>query len=331
MNRNAILIALIGLALVTACGRPPQAAVVEPTATPYRAPVVRITQPTQMPTLPSPSPSKPTAVNVLLLGIDRRGETAGTNNTDTLMLVQIDPAARRVAVLSIPRDLYVGIPGHGTGRINSAYALGMNNGGSGLVLARETVSDTLGLPVHHTMLVDFRAYVAIVDAIGGVDVEVPYDIYDPTYPDQGTGYDPFYISAGEHHLDGETALKYARTRATLSGDFGRTARQRQLVLAIRDRVLRLDMIPGLVTQSPQLWTQLRDSFETDLTLSEIVELGVAASHVPADQIVLAGIDQEHTRPHTTPGGAEVLLPNTERIRELMTEVFGPRTTASTTP
>ena len=102
-------------------------------------------------------------------------------------------------------------------------------------------------------------------------MDVPYDIYDPTYPDSGIGYDPFYISAGSHHLDGTTALKYARTRATCGGDFDRTARQRQMLMALRDRVLTLYLLPSLIKQSPQLWASLQGTFEADLTLSEIHE------------------------------------------------------------
>lgn len=331
MNRSFLLTIFVGLALVAACSHIPDTIMVEPTVTPYHAPIIHLTQPTQPPSAPSPSPSKSETLSVLLLGTDRRGPEGGTNNTDTLMLAQFDPGTHRIAVLSIPRDLYVDIPGHGSGRINTAYALGLNDGNGGLVLARETVSDTLGIPVQHAVLVDFQACVAIIDTIGGVDIEVPYDIYDATYPDQGTGYDPFYISAGEHHLGGDTALKYARTRATSAGDFDRAARQRQLILAIRDRVLSLELMPTLVAQSPQLWAQFKDSFETDLTLSEIVDLMVTASRVPADQIVMAGIDQTYTRPYTTPGGAQVLLPDEVRIRALVTEVFSPHDKASAAP
>ena len=194
-------------------------------------------------------------------------------------------------------------------------------------MARETVSATLGIPVQHAVLLDFHAFVMLIDAIGGVDVDVPTTISDPTYPDSGIGYDPFTLPAGRQHLDGATALKYARTRAAPGGDFDRTARQRQLVLAVRDRVTSLDLLPGLIAQSPRLWAALQAAFETDLTLAEMVDLAVIASRVPADQIVTAGLDQTCTRFWTTPSGASVLLPDSSAIEALVTDLFTPPPTA----
>jgi anionic cell wall polymer biosynthesis LytR-Cps2A-Psr (LCP) family protein len=163
-----------------------------------------------------------------------------------------------------------------------------------------------------------------------VDVDVPYDIYDPTYPDSGIGYDPFYLPAGQHHLDGATALKYARTRATAGGDFDRTARQRQVVLAVRDRVMAFDMLPDLIAQSPQLWTSLQNAFETDLSLAEMVDLSVAASTIPTDQLATGAIDQTCTQPWITPTGAQVLVPLPDQINTLINELFSaPPASAST--
>jgi LCP family protein required for cell wall assembly len=263
--------------------------------------------------------SQPTTI--LLLGTDRRSSDSSTNNTDTILVFHLDPNTQRVAMLSIPRDLYVDIPNHGQGRINTAYSWGKQDGTGGLELAQQTVSNLLGVSVDHAVLIDFDVFIALVDAVGGVDVEVPFDIYDPTYPDSGIGYDPFYLPAGQHHLDGTTALKYARTRATAGGDFDRTARQRQIVLAMRDRVMTLDMLPDLIAQSPQLWASLQNAFETDLTLSEIVDLAVAASKIPTDQLATGAIDQTCTQPWITPSGAQVLVPINDRIDTVVNELF----------
>jgi len=312
-----LLCLMIGSTMMTACRRAPQATPATPTPTPYHAPIIHVGEPTPTAPQPSPVPVDPRATNVLLLGTDRRGTDINTNNTDTLMIFHLEPDARQMVILSIPRDLYVEIPGHGQGRINTAYALGQYDGTGGLELAAKTISNSLGISIHHTVLVDFQAAVTLIDAIGGVDVDVPYTISDPTYPDQGTGYDPFYLSAGRHHLDGDTALKYARTRATAGGDFDRATRQRQLVLAIRDQVLRLDLLPDLIARSPQIWADLQGTIETQLTLSQIADLALTAKGVPSERITLAGIDRTCTTPYTTAEGAQVLLPNEDRIQELI--------------
>jgi LCP family protein required for cell wall assembly len=317
-RKTCLTILLLGMVALTACN-PAAESSPPPMPTVYYAPATPVVH-----ALPAPLPSTHPAarpVTVLLLGIDRRSATGGTNNTDTIILFYLDPEAQRAAMLSIPRDLYVDIPGHGQNRINTAYAYGERDGAGGLALARQTVSATLGIPVDHAVLIDFKVFVTVVDAIGGVDVDVPYDIYDPTYPDSGIGYDPFYISAGSHHLDGATALKYARTRATPSGDFDRTARQRQIVMAVRDQVLNLDLLPNLIAQSPQLWADLQGAFEADLTLSEMIDLAVTASRIPTDQIASGAIDEKCTIPWTTPSGAQVLLPLPDLIDALIQDLI----------
>jgi len=319
------IILLLGLVVMTACRSDVQTPVPPtPTASPASpTPAAARDRDGDPPTPPPKARSQFDPTTVLLLGTDRRNPGSGTDNTDTLMLLHLDPDAQRVTILSIPRDLYVEIPGHGKGRINTAYARGEQDGTGGLALARQTMSATLGISIHHAALIDFRAFVSLIDTIGGIDVDVPYAISDPTYPDSGIGYDPFYLSAGQHHLDGNVALKYARTRATAGGDFDRNARQRQIVLAVRDRITRLDLLPVLISKSPQLWSTLQSAFETDLTLGEIVDLAVIGSRVPTDQIVTAGIDQCCTQFWTTPGGADVLILDRSAIEELIARIFAP--------
>ena len=322
--RALVVVLLLGLLALAAC-RPATPTPPPPTPTAYPVALTpAIVVHDRHPPTPPPEPGSPSeATTVLLLGTDRRGSGGGTNNTDTLLLFHLDPNARRLVVLSIPRDLYMEIPGHGQDRVNAAYAWGEQDGTGGLALARQTVSATLGLPVQHAALLDFHAFVTLVDAIGGIDVNVPYAIADPTYPDDGDGYDPFYLPAGPQHLDGTTALKYARTRFTPGGDFDRGARQRQVVLAVRDRITQFDLLPSLIAQSPQLWSALQSAFETGLTLGEMVDLAVAGSRIPADQIVAAGIDQTCTYDWTTPAGAQVLLPNQAAVAALIARLFAP--------
>jgi LCP family protein required for cell wall assembly len=306
---------------MTACRHESPSTPVAPSPTPYHAPVIHINELTPVAAQPSPTPVANRAVNILFLGTDRRIGDEGSSNTDTLMIFHLEPDTRRMAIISIPRDLYVDIRGHGQSRINTAYALGEFDGTGGLILAAQTVSESLGVAIDHTVLVNFQAAVTLIDAIGGVDIDVPYAISDPTYPDQGIGYDPFYLSAGEQHLDGATALKYARTRASAGGDFDRAARQRQLVLAIRDQILQLELLPELIARSPQLWKDLQGTITTQLTLSQIVDLALIAQRITDERITVAGIDQTYTTPYTTPEGAQVLLPNEDKIHELITSLL----------
>lgn len=321
------LMGLIGLAVLIACSSI-SGYLTQPTPTVYYAPATPAVY-VPFPPLPDGQVRSETAT-ILLLGIDRR-PVGGSLNTDTIMLFRIDPQNQTIAILSIPRDLYVDIPGHGPGRVNTAYASGEGDGTGGLALARQTVSDIAGIPVEHAALLDFDSFVTFVDAIGGIDVDVPYAISDPTYPDSGIGYDPFYMPAGLQHLDGITALKYARTRATPGGDFTRIARQRQVVLAVRDRILDLNLLPSLIAQSPQLWTTFQDSLETDLSLGTIVDLAIAANSIPSEQIKTAAIDETCTTPWVTPNGASVLLPDQAEIDAMLADLFSPSTIAASTP
>nr|MBN1229035.1 LCP family protein [Anaerolineae bacterium] len=257
-------------------------------------------------------------VTVLVLGADTRpGQTnaSGRSLTDSMMLLMIDPERQVASVLSIPRDLYVDIPGYGLNRINTAYLLG---GGE---LAIATVEYNLGIRVNHYMVMEFNAFVIFIDEIGGIDIYVPQEINDPFYPDMNYGFDPFYISAGQHHMDGATALKYARTRHTPDVDFGRAQRQQDILFAVRNRILSLNMLPTLIQKSPVLYATLSDSITTDLTLEQLVSLALLAQEVERDFIRTGVIDYNYTEFYTTSSGAQVLIPNRENIGYLLSQVF----------
>jgi hypothetical protein len=169
--------------------------------------------------------------------------------------------------------------------------------------------------------------------VGGVDVNVDEAINDPLYPDMNYGYDPFVISAGMHHMDGATALKYARTRHGAS-DFYRMRRQQQIIMALRDRALTTDALARIIPNIGQVIGTLRRSFSTDLSTTEIVQLALFARDLPADKISKIVVDESAATNYTTPGGAEVLLPVRDRIKELRTELYNPpppALSAETTP
>jgi polyisoprenyl-teichoic acid--peptidoglycan teichoic acid transferase len=261
---------------------------------------------------------------VLLVGLDRRpGETGLAYRTDTMMLVSLDPATKSLGILSIPRDLYVEVPGYSElQRVNSPMVLGeLQQPGYGPELMKQTVQNNLGIRVHDYIAVDFNTFITIIDAIGGVDVDVPYNISDPEYPNMYYGYDPFYIKAGEHHLDGATALKYARTRHG-DNDFQRAQRQQQVLYAVRDRVLNLNMLPQLIVQAPTIWNAISDGVSTGLSFDQILQLVWYLKDISSSNIHTGVIDEHYTVGYSTPRGESVLVPDRAHLGELMVQVFG---------
>jgi LCP family protein required for cell wall assembly len=218
-------------------------------------------------------------------------------------------------MLSIPRDLYVPLPNSSAmNRINTAIAYG------GPAYAMRTVEYNFGIAIQHYVRVNFTAVTTVVDLVGGIDVNVDQDIDDPTYPDMNYGYDPFVISKGLHHMDGATALKYARTRHQTS-DFTRMRRQQQIIMALRDRVLSTDAIGRLLPNAPQILSTLSSSIVTDLGPSDIVQLVMLAKDLPPDNITRVTVDETAAQPWTTPGGAQILLPNRNRISQLTAQLY----------
>jgi polyisoprenyl-teichoic acid--peptidoglycan teichoic acid transferase len=264
-------------------------------------------------------------VTILVLGVDQRCDEDGPTHTDTLMVATIDPVAKTVSILSIPRDLWVKIPGFEVDRINQAHYYGQafEYPGGGPALAVETVESLLGLPIDYYVAINFDAFIQIIDQIGGIEIDVPESIEDPTYPDRCYGYDPFFLEAGQQHLDGESALKYARTRATFGGDVDRATRQQAVVLAVRERILKLDMVPQLIRQAPLLWQTLQDNVRTNFALDKAVQLGLLVQDIPRENIKTAVIDFEYVYTETTPDGRQVLIPIRDKVRELRSQMFAP--------
>lgn len=264
-------------------------------------------------------------LTVLVMGLDRRpGETGLAYRTDTMMLISLDRDTNSLGILSIPRDLYVEVPGYGQlQRINSAMVLGeLQQPNYGPTLAMQTVQYNFGMRVHNFVAMDFQAVTDIVDVLGGVDLEVPYDIVDYEYPDMNFGYDPLILRAGLQHLDGTTALKFARTRHG-DNDFERARRQQLVISALRDRVFNLNMLPQLVVQSPSLFSALSDNVYTGLTLDQIIQVAFSLKDVPGDRIVNGVVDNNYTMPYTTTEGAQVLVPRREQLSQLLSNTFGP--------
>jgi LCP family protein required for cell wall assembly len=223
-------------------------------------------------------------ITILLLGVDIAA--GGASRTDTLIMVNIDPVEKTASMMSIPRDLKVVIPGYGVHKINAAFALGEFNkvqgGGAGLTI--RTIESNLGIPIHGFVQIDFQGFVKMIDTVGGITVDVPYPIRDDEYPAENFRYQRVYFPAGWQHLDGEEALIYARTRHQ-DGDTMRSVRQQQVLMALRDQAVSLD----LVTQLPTLIRQFGDSVRTDISIGDAVKLGQLGMDIPRDSITSVSI------------------------------------------
>lgn len=232
-------------------------------------------------------------VNILLAGVDDAAKLS-----DTLMIVSIDTKSKdkKAAMISIPRDLYVKIPGYGSNKINAAYSLGENkdNGeeGGGIALTKKTIESTFDITIHYYATLDFTGFQEAINDIGGVDVEVKTAIDDPFYPAPGyRGYEPFSIEAGPQHLDGETALAYARSRETTT-DFDRAARQQQIILAVKNKVLSTDVILD-GNKTSKLRKVVDEHVHTDFSNREALKLADMWRNIPDASITRHVIDSSN--------------------------------------
>lgn len=249
--------------------------------------------PTLMPTI-GVSPLDGEARNILLLGSDRRPGESWQTRSDAIIVVRIEPARQRVALLSFPRDLIVNIPGYGYGRINAATVYGdlYPQLGGGSELARETVSELLDLTIHHVVRIDFNAFTTAIDAIGGINIVVEKELYDPRYPTMDYGYMVAHFLPGPQHMDGETALIYSRLRH-VDSDYHRARRQQQVIQAIMQRV-REQNILGQVEMLANLSSALRDDIQTDLSLEQAIGIAWAFRGFAPDQLERYTLDETLT-------------------------------------
>lgn len=267
-----------------------------------------------------PNLEKKERINILLLGIDRRAIEQGPCRTDTMIVVSVDPEAKSVSMLSIPRDLWVLIPDYNVhNRINAAHLLGdaEDYPGGGPALAKKTVQYLLGVPIHYYVRINFSGFEQIVDMLGGITINVEERIYDDKFPDENYGYMTVDIPAGIQKMDGKTALQYARVRHG-SSDLTRARRQQQVIVAIKDKALSMD-IP--LSNLPKVLRTLGDSVDTDLTLSEMEALARLAREIRPESLRAGVIDETMTRATKTPEGWDVLIGDPEKISRLAKELF----------
>lgn len=223
-------------------------------------------------------------INILLLGAAGKGKP-GQNLTDTVMIASIDTQNDRVALLSLPRDLYVKIPEtKNHTKINSLYQYGLSNDlGAGPV--KKSVEEITGLAIHYFAVVDFAAFTKIVDDLGGINVMNERDIYDARYPGPGYSYETFELKKGFQHLDGPTALKYVRERHDdPDGDFGRAKRQQQVIQAVKNKVFSLGTFFNVIAVN-KLLDDLGENVKTDIAMDELEGFIALSRRVDTQNIV----------------------------------------------
>ncbi len=319
----------------TATYTPSRTPTAPPTFTPTRTPT---STPPPTPTVtPAPGAPPPVALiptgndnifNILLLGSDQRKGDAGYR-TDTIIVASINRTANTVSLLSIPRDLYLYIPGSGQDRVNTAAIRGDEHRfpGGGAALVSHTITYNLGIRLDRYARVNFDGFKEIIDSLGGIDVAVDCPVSDyrlaaPNLdPNNEANYKWFTLPIGYHHMDGVLALWYARTRRN-GGDYDRSRRQ-QLVLRAAWR--KADD-GNFIGRLPDLWGQITKIVDTNLSLSDMLGLVPLALDLDSSRVRSYFLGPSHTTPWTTSDGAEVLLPQSDEIRELVKLVYTPPTT-----
>ncbi len=265
-------------------------------------------------------------INILVMGLDRRAREGDIpTRTDSLFVVTVDPKTRSTGILGIPRDLWVNIPGKDGGtyqdRINTAYVAGENGkypGGGVALLKQVLAADPFDIKIDKYVIIDLKGFEAVIDDLGGIDVDVPDEVYDPYYSETELpgDYFPVHVLPGKQHMDGKHALAYARVRFS-SDDLDRIQRQQRVIFAAIAKAESLNILNPKTAVS--LWGKYKDTVKTDVADYEIPKYAVLASDVK-DNIHAVSLGPA-TAPWTTAGGAEVLLGNKERIREIIDSVF----------
>lgn len=241
-------------------------------------------------------------INIALFGVDSR-EEGDTARSDTIIIVSIDPESGAVGMMSIPRDLQVSIPDIGDDKINAAYSHG------GRALTRAVVEYHFGLDIHYYAEVDFVGFINIVDTIGGVVIDNPAVIKDDNYE-----WTRAYFPTGVQHLDGEEALQYVRTRYD-DNDFARGQRQQQVLRALRQQGVRLN----LITQVRSLLRDVEENFRTDLSMRQSLALARIANDIDNEDIESYSIVE--CTSDSWVGGGYYLIPDWDCIDNLMAEYF----------
>ena len=277
---------------------------------------------------PQDEPTMEGRVNILVMGLDQRRDESpdSPSRSDTIFVLSLEPVTKTAGLLSIPRDLLVDIPdGHGdytTDRINTAYVKGeLRDKGSGPDLAMETVEHNFDIPIDYYAVLNFNNFIEIVDELGGIDVNVPDYIYDGAYND--CLYCPYYpveFEAGPQHMDGETALTYARLRHS-DNDFKRIERQQLVMKAMAKKAAALDWLTR--GNAVSLYGKYKDAVKTNISDFRLGGLALLGKQVGVDNIRMESLaEATYPCPASLCGGAAELLADQAKVEEIKARIFG---------
>jgi LCP family protein required for cell wall assembly len=254
----------------------------------------------------------------LLIGLDKWevGGNGGKGLTDTIIVAFLDNSNGNAGLISIPRDTWVEVPKYGFYKINQAYLLGESYGypGGGPGILMETASNLLDIEIDYYAQVDYDSFVALVDAINGVPVDVQEEI--SIQPNANRRAEPVLLTPGEHVLPGDLALGYVRTRDTLEGDFGRTKRQQQVLVGLQKKLFSFDVLPALIPRMPELYRKLSSDMETNLTLNQIVSLAWAVKHINPKNVQTLVIKEPIVTADINERNQYILVPDLDQIRKI---------------
>lgn len=296
---------------------------------------VTVPQPTDQPTVFIPPVNSNRRINILLLGSDndQKVEEAAPL-TQSMIVVTIDPQNYSVGLLSIPRDFWVPIPGHGQAKIDLAFKYGFQSGydgaprgmKGGVALARSTVENLFHIPIHYYAWVGLEGFSNVIDTFGGVTADVQHPVLDDTYPNDIHSPDPYgmrrlFIPPGWQHMDGRSALEYVRSRhGDEASDFGRSRRQQQILLLLRHKITAMNVI----TRLPSLVSDLQDSVRTDLTLQQLYQLDELSHHISRASIHRVVLSYPtYCNYAWSPDGQSILQPYWGKILPVVRTMFAP--------
>jgi polyisoprenyl-teichoic acid--peptidoglycan teichoic acid transferase len=261
---------------------------------------------------------------VLLLGVDARpGQKIA--RTDSIILLTFNPQTNSAGMLSIPRDLKVRPSALNRDmKITSVYPAGEAVGypGGGAALLEDTITELLGYPIDQYVIVNFEGFKQIIDLIGGVDITVPYEIYDDKYPDDNYGYlPPVHFLPGKQHMDGDTALKYARTRHA-DNDYARAGRQQQVIMAIKDKITQQGQLGSLLPRLPGLAVGMANSVQTDIPVDKAITLARIMDKMDLNNIARVVVNQKMgTVIQNDPTLGYTLVPDLPKVRAAADAIF----------